>query len=435
MAIQRRVNWLSQARVDVPDMRAIESAVSNDFDQLIQGFVTGTSQGYIMRGFNILLANAIGNAASSLLMQVDPGAILHIKASQSGTILTVPSGTSNQQLNSATNTNVVGAFTPNSINYITIDYTRYIDPETSAQVYIWDPSTNTETTKIAPRAQVLNFVINISTSTPSTNQLPIAAVLTDSANLVVSVTDTRWMFCSLGTGGLTPNPSYSYPWSQGRTINPVTSNSNSIDPFSGGDKSIGSLKELLNAMMTTFKEIKGTPFWFTGSATASFPALYQNAALNILNGGRWVYPKLGKVQLKGGSKVSRLGFTNDLVLTAIGSISSTESLTAKVTSYTTVTFTAPAATTIKVGDTLTIGSDTLDINTVSSQSKVYVDEPGFSNGIGLSATLEHYSSLDLSANQVLFILFPEEDLPITYGFGDDSTNPILPKICKCWWSR
>lgn len=428
MAIQRRVNWLSQARVDVPDMRAIESAVSNDFDQLIQGLVTGTSQGYIIRGFNILMANAIGNAASSLLMQVDPGSVMHIKASESGTILNVPSGTSNQQLNAATNTNVVGAFTPNSINYVTIDYTRYIDPSTSAQVYIWDPATNTETTKIAPRGQILNFVINISTTTPANNQLPVAAVLTDGSNLVVSITDIRWMLCSLGTGGLTPNPSYSYPWSQGRTINPTTSNSNSIDPFSGGDKSIGSLKELLNAMMTTFKEIKGTPYWFTASSTASFPALYQNAALNVLNGGTWVYTDLGKLQLKGGSKISRFGFSNNLTLSPIGVISSTESLTAKVTSYTTVTFTAPAATTILVGDTVTIGSDTLDINTVDTQSKVYVDEPGFSNGTGLSSTLKHYTSLDLTANQVLFILFPDSDLPITYGFGQDATNPILPKM-------
>lgn len=427
MAIQRRVNWLSQARVDVPDMRAIESAVSNDFDQLIQGLVTGTSQGYIIRGFNILMANAIGNAASSLLMQVDPGSVMHIKASESGTILNVPSGTSSQQLNAATNTNVIGAFTPNSINYVTIDYTRYIDPSTSAQVYIWDPSTNTETTKIAPRGQILNFVINISTTAPADNQLPVAAVETDGSNLVKNITDIRWMLCSLGTGGLTPNPSYSYPWSQGRTINPIKSNSNSIDPFSGGDKSIGSLKELLNAMMTTFKEIKGTPYWFTGSSTASFPSLYQNAALNILNGGTWVYTALGKLQLKGISKISRLGFTNSLTLSAIGSITSTESLTAKVTSYTTVTFTAPAATTIAVGDTLTIGATTLDINTIDSQSKVYVDEPGFSNGTGLSATLDHYSSLDLSANQVLYILFPEDDLPITYGFGDDATNPVLPK--------
>ena len=68
MAVQRRVNWISQQRVDVPDVRSIESAASNDFDQLIQAFVTGVSQGYVLRGFEISMTGAIGGAASGLNM-------------------------------------------------------------------------------------------------------------------------------------------------------------------------------------------------------------------------------------------------------------------------------------------------------------------------------------------------------------------------------
>jgi len=63
-------------RVDVPMMRSIESSASNDFDQLIQCFVLGTTQSYIVRGFYILMAAAIGGAASSLQLHVDPGAVL-----------------------------------------------------------------------------------------------------------------------------------------------------------------------------------------------------------------------------------------------------------------------------------------------------------------------------------------------------------------------
>lgn len=428
MAVQRRVNFLSQQRVDVPDMRSIESSVSNDFDQLIQAFVTNTTQGYIMRGFNILMAGAVGNASSSLQMQVDPGAVLHIAASQSGTVLMVPAGTAPQSLNAATNTNITGAFTPSSINYVTLDYIRFIDPSTSAQVYIWDPSSNTETTKIAPRAQILEFVINISTSTPTPNQLAIATVLTDAANLVVSVTDARWMFCSLERGGLTPNPSYSYPWTQGRIQAPVTSTSDSVDPFNGADKNIGSLKELIDAMLTTFKEIKGTPYWFTASPTATFPSVFQNAASNVLNGGTWVYPSLGHLELKGGSSITRFGFVNSLILSPFGpQIGSPESLTATVTATQDVAFSTPALATINIGDTVTISAVTLDINTVNSQSSVVVDEPGFANGTGLAATLRHYSSFDLTTNQVLYILIPTSDVSVTYGYGQDLTNPVLPR--------
>ena len=194
MAVQRRVNWISQQEVQVPDMRMIESAASNDWDQFFQATITGTSQGYIIRGFNILMANAIGGAASNLQMQVDPGAVMHILASQSGTVLMVPPGTSAQQLNSVTNSNVTGSFSPNSINYVTLDYIRFLDDTTDAQVYIWDPTAQTTTTINAPRANILTYVINISTVTPSSNQLPIAAVLTDSGNNVISVSDERWLF-------------------------------------------------------------------------------------------------------------------------------------------------------------------------------------------------------------------------------------------------
>ncbi len=284
MAVQRRVNWISQQRVDVPDMRSVESAVSNDFDQLIQGFVTGTTQGYFVRGFNILMAGAIGGAASGLQMAVDPGAVLHIAASQSGTMLMVPGGTSAQTLNAATNTSVTGAFAPSAVNYVTVDYLRFIDPSTSAQVYIWNPTTNNETTKNAPRAQILEYVINISTATPTSNLLPVATVITDANNNVVSIQDDRPMIGRLGRGGITPNPFYVFPWSQGRTENPAASTSNSVDPFSGGDKSIGSLKDWMDAVMSSIQEIKGTTYWYSQSSSGSLESLREDLGNTVITG-------------------------------------------------------------------------------------------------------------------------------------------------------
>jgi hypothetical protein len=284
MAVQRSVNWISEQMVQLPDMRMIESAVRNDFDQLIQALVTGTSQGYIIRGFNILMANAIGGAASNLQLQVDPGAVMHILASQSGTVLMVPPGTSTQQLNQATNSNVIGGFSPNSINYVTIDYIRFLDDTTDAQVYIWNPTSQTTTTLNAPRANILTYVINISTVTPTSNQLPIAAVLTDSGNNVLSVSDERWLFCRLGTGGTNPNPFYVYPWPEGRAENPFTSTSNSVDPFSGGDKSLLDLKDWMNAVMSVLLEIKGTPYWYSATNSDSLYYLREDLGNTIITG-------------------------------------------------------------------------------------------------------------------------------------------------------
>lgn len=287
MGVQRRVNWISQQRVDVPDMRSLESAVSNDFDQLIQSFVTGTSQGYILRGFEISMAGAIGGAASGLQLIVDPGAVFHVASSQSGTFLLVPVGTPTQQLNSATNTIIDGAFAPSAINYVGLEYERFIDDTTSSQVYIWNPTTNNETTKNAPRAQILRYRIKITTSTFATNVLPIATVTTDSGNNVVSITDARWMMFRLGTGGASPNPFYVYPWTaqpEGRTENPSTSSSNSVNPFHGGDKMLMTLKDWMNAVMTSLLEIKGTTYWYGTGSAGSIDSLRTDLGNTITTG-------------------------------------------------------------------------------------------------------------------------------------------------------
>lgn len=270
MSVKRRVNWISQQRVDLPDLRSIESAASADFDTLFQSLITGTSQGYVLRGFEISMANAIGGAATSLQMIVDPGALIHIAASQSGTFLLVEPGTNAESLNAAINTTVTGSFTPNALNYIGIDYTRTIDPTTNAQVYIWDPTSDSETNKIAPRAQILNYQIFI-TSTPwAANVLPICTVTTDAGNNVVSIEDNRNDFFRLGQGGLSPNPLYTYPWTdqtEGRTESPFISTSDNVNPFHGGDKMLGDLKSWADAIMSRIKEISGSAFWYTNGST------------------------------------------------------------------------------------------------------------------------------------------------------------------------
>jgi hypothetical protein len=284
MSVQRRVNWISQQRVDVPDMRSVESAASNDWDQGIQALITNTSQGYILRGFEISMTGAIGGASSSLQMVMqdnngNPASLLHIAASQSGTVLMVPPGTPAQQLNGATNSNVTGSFVPNALNYIGVDYTRYIDPTTDAQVYIWDPTTNTETSMTAPRAQILQFVLNISTSAWPSNILPIAIVQTDAGNNVVSITDCRWLLFRLGTGGADPNPFFTYPWDaqpEGRTENPSTSASNGSNPFEGGDKMLFSMKDWMNAVMSSLLELNGGTYWYSAGTAGSISKLRED---------------------------------------------------------------------------------------------------------------------------------------------------------------
>jgi hypothetical protein len=205
-------------------------------------------------------------------MNVANAALLHPFASQSGTYFVVPNGTPVQVLNSAINTQVNGAFTPNSENFVGIDYTRSVDDLTDAQVYLWDPTDNDETTSVLPRAIILNFQIVISTSTWANNVLPVCTVTTDAGNNVISIEDNRPLLYRLGTAGTSqPNPYYTYPWDaqpEGRTENPYISTSNAVNPFQGGDKMLFTQKDETDAIKSILKEIKGSAFWYTFGSTS-----------------------------------------------------------------------------------------------------------------------------------------------------------------------
>jgi hypothetical protein len=293
MAILTSLNLLSEQRLGIDDMRRIESGVRDDFDTTVTAIITNVNQGYIVRGFALATTGAIGAPANGLQMIVDGSSVMHIAASVSGTIFQVPAGTPNQILNAATNTNVSGSFTANGTSYVGIDYNRFSDASTDIQKFIWNESANDEITTIAPAAQTLTYKIFITTSVWAANVLPVAIVTTDGNGNVLTITDARWMFCSLETGGINPNPSYSYPWTEGRTQSPITISSlnSSANPFAGGDKQLTCLKDWMNAIMSSLLEIKGTPYWFSGPGGSppspplpTLISLYQDLSNTVITG-------------------------------------------------------------------------------------------------------------------------------------------------------
>lgn len=315
MAIRRRQQWLSQQRVDVPHLRSVESAVSNDFDELLKSVITGEAQSYVMRGFEINMTGIIGSAASGAQMLVADSAILHGQSRESGTFYVVPSTQTPEILNSTINPRIQGAFTPNAVNYVGIEYERVIDDATTDQVYFWNPSSKTETSKNTPLASILRYKIVITTSIWAANVLPIAKITTDAANNVVEVTDHRPMLYRLGAGGrATPNPSYIYPWTDqtpNRNENPPSSSSSAINPFRGGDKQLGTMKEWMDAVMTSLLEIKGTVFWYSPNVGGS--------AVNLRTDlGNTVFTGRGTITHNSATP-GRINWSNDIVMRIIGS--------------------------------------------------------------------------------------------------------------------
>jgi hypothetical protein len=288
MAVRRSYNALNQVRVSVPDIKGIESAVRSDFDELLKGLVTGLSKSYVVKGFEIEMAGSIGSSATSLQVIVENSTILNGNSTTSGTFYVVPSGTPAQTLSSTINPKVVGSFTPGSQNYIGLEYVRQVDNSTSIQRYFWSPATKSEFVKTAPQAELMDYRFIISSSIFAPNVLPIAIVETDNANNVLSVEDRRPMLFRLGTAGtLPPNPTYQYPWNnhvEGRAENVSKSTSSNVSPFRGGDKQIYSLKEWMDTVMSSFKELKGTTYWYSPNVGGSIVKLRQDLANTVITG-------------------------------------------------------------------------------------------------------------------------------------------------------
>jgi hypothetical protein len=412
MAIETSLNILSESRLDVSAMRRLESGVRNDFDVMTSAIITNTTQGYIIRGFSIVTAGAIGSASSGLEVMVDPGAVLNIDASVSGTIFQTPLGTPNQILNGAINSNVSGSFTASSTNYVGIDYNRFADPTTDIVQYIWNATANDELPVIAPAGQTLTYKLVITTSVWAQNVLPIAIVTTDSNGNVTSITDSRWMLYSLETGGLAPNPNYVYPWTEGQTQSPVTTTSDSVNPFIGGDKQLDSLKAWMDAIMSEILGIKGTPFWFTGASInppgplPSIQSLFQD---------------LGNTVITGPGEISNGILPNsDSILVTTGNITSTSN---QLTALGSVVGLANGDYIFGTG--IQAGTTILGI----SGSTITMSQPATLNGTGISVTFYSPSVItapgQINWDQEIYIRVIGSSLTYTLAANPSSTDITL----------
>jgi hypothetical protein len=285
MAVIRQNNWLSQQRVDVPDLRAIESAVANDFD-ILAGRMFAGKQPLVIKGFTISTTGTLGNRADTLQLSVAGGLLMHFGASESGTIFQIPDSQASELL-SATNTKVTGSFAANTTNYVGLDLRRSADSDTADSTKFLDANTKREITKTVPKARVLDYQIVISTQpfSAATNVAPVAKVVTDTSNNVVSITDARSLMFRLGTGSDTPNASAQYAWTDTtRKENSITfSSTSAADPFAGGDKGITSFKQWMDALMTRLWELGGGQFWYSQVARDNVKLIFGTPVLGSSN--------------------------------------------------------------------------------------------------------------------------------------------------------
>lgn len=308
MAVKRRLKFYSGIRLDIPHLRSFESAVSYDFDSTLRGVLTGINNPYIVKGFDI--GYPIGLQAVNLQIKVGGSVILHSTASESGTIMQVPQTATDETLNSL-NPNVIGSFQNGVVNYVALDYRRETDEESVDQTAGWSPSEKLEFQRTVPISTVLQYKFVITTSGFG-NLLPLYIVGVDNSGFVTFITNSKPSLFRLGSGGTNPNPFNSF--SYGDLTNPqsgnrreyiypgsATTNPVSVGPgadsnaFNYGDWSIGSLKEWMDAVMTRFKEVTGSSYWYVDSNLPSSPA----GAVSLAN--VWFDSGAGSVMVGSGS--------------------------------------------------------------------------------------------------------------------------------------
>ena len=89
MAVERELNVLGQQRLDAPHLRLVEAGVRGDFDVL--GLSATAGSPYVVRGYSLITAGAIGIPAEDLKLDVAGGIAIHYMASASGSVFRTPS--------------------------------------------------------------------------------------------------------------------------------------------------------------------------------------------------------------------------------------------------------------------------------------------------------------------------------------------------------
>jgi len=306
MAVLQRVALYPNERYDTPDARAMEAFSQNDWRFFFSGIISKKS--YVLSGFEITnYANIF--RISGIRLRQNNAVIMHPEATTQAAGFYVAAGSEpDAQLQ----------LSPNATNFVEIDFeTSSGTPDTRA---FWDMGANggkgAEFTDEVDTVINLELKITSNTSSFSPGKIPLYKIITNPSGLATEVTDCRPLFFRLGTGGTSPNPSAEFSWPENSPnldhaqfetpIKSVAAADNNA-PFQGGDKNIKSLKEWMDAVMTSLMKLKGSPYWY--SQSPSIGEVYQNAKMTLMVSGIWRHENTvaGKLSLVGGSTFYRIG--------------------------------------------------------------------------------------------------------------------------------
>lgn len=266
MSILSRRNWVPQQRLDLSDMLALESFNAFDLRAIITSF-TGVQKPLVVRGFK-----AVGKSGLSVSIKVADSLVYNPQ-----------DGNGSMYLGKSDDANITVSLPSDQTN-IFVEATFEVDSDSPVNIGVWDAlslsgedASGQEFSTAADFERFIKLSVSVNTVGFTPGSVPLFRAST-SASTVTKLTDSRNMLYRLGSGGANPDPQNSFDWSEGRT-EPVTEGSGVGDSADSpwrdtdasgslNDKSFQSFKDWADAIMTRFKEITGSSYWYTSGLTS-----------------------------------------------------------------------------------------------------------------------------------------------------------------------
>lgn len=258
MALLQKVRILSNERLDLPDWNNLQNFVCADFDAIHKN--VWTNENFVLSGFE---ASGIGTSVLSVAIA---GSTTIVGADHGTLFIGAPSLSPIQ----------TSTLTPNARNYVEITIEQ--DSGGADSRAFWDKTASTSGGEFS---QIVDtylftkaaFAVNTVSFTGSSDKVALAYVDVDNSGIITAIVDQRPMFFRLGRPN---NSTYSFNWTNGRSAeNPAAPS------YSDPDKHITSLKSMLDSLMDSVREIKGTNYWYE-APFVSLVDSFQSNSLTIL---------------------------------------------------------------------------------------------------------------------------------------------------------
>jgi len=274
-----RTNMLSNQRLDKPDFDNIENFVIEDFNALMKFFFTGDPK--ILGGFRIFQDSTtlVDNpTASPVFIKLEDSTLIHTDSSETPFMYVGAESLAAAQVD----------LIENATNYIEMELGITTSaPDTRA---FWEQQANgtdgAEFTQIVDTAQDLtaSFTVNQIGFSGGT-KVPIAIIEMTGA-VITSNKDRRNMFFRLAEGQ-PEDKTHNFPWTNSQN---EPNADRILDPnaYIGADKTIATFKEWMDAVMTEFKRLKNSAYWFSNGSTliadVNMVDVFLDAASSIITG-------------------------------------------------------------------------------------------------------------------------------------------------------